>query len=139
MFTLFVCLCMNHCFWTELSVCYSKYSLWPIFGYFSTVMLVDFSCATTSANFRSFFCAWYFLYIHLLTYPYQKSFLKKISFEGFHNFVCTELSRAVVHGLCMYIENPKYRECKGAFNNYTWTELCHFLPPPPGPLRGQFL
>jgi hypothetical protein len=69
--------------------------------------------------------------IHLLTYPYQKSFLKKISFEGFHNFVCTELSRAVVHGLCMYIENPKYRECMGALNNYTWTELCHFLPPPP--------
>ena len=41
----------------DRTVCLPPYSMWPSFGYFSTVILVNFSCAnsTTSANFMPFF------------------------------------------------------------------------------------
>ena len=42
----------------DRTVCLPLYAMWPSFGYFITVMEVNFDCAnsTTSANFKSFLC-----------------------------------------------------------------------------------
>ena len=67
--------------------------MWPSFGCFSTVILVNFSCANSSfsANFRNFLCM-------VLSYPYQKSFKKKSVLKIFIILFEQDCPEAVVHG-----------------------------------------
>ena len=47
---------------------WAKCLLWPSFGYFTTVIEVDFNCAesTISANFKSFLCMLFLVDLSLI-------------------------------------------------------------------------
>ena len=73
--------------------------MWPSFGYFSTVILVNFGFAnsTTSANFRNFF-------VHGISYrptdlSLLKEFKKKSVLKIFIIIFEQGCPEAVVHGL----------------------------------------
>ena len=82
------------------SVCLPLFAMWPSFGYFNTVIYVNFGFAksTTSANFRNFF-------VHGISYrPTDLSLLKEFSkkksvLKIFIILFEQDCPKAVVHGL----------------------------------------
>ena len=79
----------------DRTVCLPLYAMWPSFGYFSTVIKVNFSCknSTTSANFRSFF-------VHGISYtPTDLSLLKGFSKNGLIGFRTAKMKNSYLLGV----------------------------------------